>query len=70
MPRLLGINHLEAIRALEKVGFWVARQSKHVIMYNGLVTLVIPRNNPIDAITMGGIIKQAGLTLEEFRNLL
>ena len=27
----------------------------------------IPRHNPINAITMGGIVRDAGLTLEEFR---
>jgi hypothetical protein len=31
---------------------------------------VIPRANPIDAFTMGGIIKDAGLTIEEFKKLL
>ena len=35
----------------------------HVIMTNGEVDLVIPRNNPIHAFTMGGIIVQAGLTV-------
>ena len=42
----------------------------HVIMTNGEVDLVIPRNNPIDAYTMGGIIVQAGLAGSEFRDLL
>jgi hypothetical protein len=31
---------------------------------------VIPRHNPINAITMGGIAKTAGLTPEQFRELL
>jgi hypothetical protein len=31
---------------------------------------VIPRHNPINAITMGGIAKSAGLTPEQFRELL
>lgn len=70
MPNLPGVNHLEAVRAFAKAGFWVARQGKHIIMYNGIVTLIIPRNNPIDGFTMGGIVKTAGLTLEEFRDLL
>jgi hypothetical protein len=39
-------------------------------MSNGERMLTIPRANPIDAYTMGGIIRDAGLTIEEFRRLL
>lgn len=39
-------------------------------MTNGQTRLVIPRNNPIDALTMGGIAKDAGLTPQQFRDLL
>jgi len=39
-------------------------------MTNGDRIIIIPRANPIDAFTMGGIIKDAGLTTEEFKNLL
>lgn len=35
MPKIPGINHLIAIKALEKAGFWIARQGKHVVMTNG-----------------------------------
>jgi len=34
------------------------------------VNHTIPRENPVDAYTMAGIIKDAGLTVEEFKNLL
>ena len=39
-------------------------------MTNGDRVIIIPRANPIDAFTMGGIIKDAGLAIEEFRKLL
>ena len=39
-------------------------------MTNGERLITIPRANPIDAFTMGGIVKDAGLTIEEFKNLL
>ena len=32
--------------------------------------LTIPRHNPINAFTMGGIVRDAGLTLEDFRTFL
>lgn len=70
MPRIPGVNHLEAVRALEKAGFRIIRQGKHIIMSNGVRQVVIPRHNPIKAFTMGGIVQDAGLTVEEFRKLL
>ena len=39
-------------------------------MTNGFRILTIPRNNPVNAFTMAGIVRDAGLTLEEFRKLL
>ena len=35
MPKLPGVNHLDAVRALQKVGFWVLRQGQHIIMTDG-----------------------------------
>ncbi len=70
MPKLSGINHQRAVKALEKSGFWVARQGKHITMTNGERIITIPRANPVDAFTMAGIVKDAGLTIEEFKKLL
>lgn len=64
------LPHKRVIRALERAGFKVVRQSKHVAMWNGSVMLTIPRNNPVDPWTLKGIIRDAGLTLEEFDDLL
>ena len=70
MPRLPGINHLHAVRALEKAGFEIVRQGKHIIMSDGIRTVQIPRHNPVNSFTMGYIAKSAGLTPDEFRKLL
>lgn len=70
MPRLPGVNHLDAIRALEKAGFWIERQGKHVVMTDGTRILTIPRHNPVNAITMGNIVRDAGLSIDAFRKLL
>ncbi len=70
MPKLPGINHLDAVRALEKAGYRVLRQGKHIIMTDGSRKVVIPRHNPVNAITRGGIVRDAGLGAEEFRRLL
>jgi len=39
-------------------------------MSDGTRFHTIPRKNPINAYTMGGIVKDAGLTVEEFKKLL
>lgn len=70
MPKIPGVRQQDAVRVFEKLGFRIARQSGHIIMTNGKVRLVIPRHNPIDALTMGGIAKTADLTPQQFRDLL
>jgi predicted RNA binding protein YcfA (HicA-like mRNA interferase family) len=70
LPKLPGVNHLNAVRALEKAGFSVARQGKHIVMTDGTRVVTVPRHNPVNAITMGNIVRDAGLTVEAFRQLL
>jgi predicted RNA binding protein YcfA (HicA-like mRNA interferase family) len=70
VPKIPGVPHLQAVRALEKAGFKVAREGKHIVMSDGRRIVTIPRHNPVNAYTMGGIARDAGLTLDEFRKLL
>jgi predicted RNA binding protein YcfA (HicA-like mRNA interferase family) len=70
MSTLPGVNHLDAVRALNKAGFRVLRQGKHVVMTDGERKVTVPRHNPVNAITMAGIVRDAGMTLDEFRHLL
>jgi predicted RNA binding protein YcfA (HicA-like mRNA interferase family) len=70
MPKLVGIQHQRAVKVFEKVGFRVIREGKHISMVKDDRIIIIPRNNPINAFTMAGIIKDAGLTIEEFKKLL
>jgi len=58
------------VRALQKAGFRVARQGKHIVMTDGVRIITIPRHDPVNAFTMGGIVRDAGLTEDEFRALL
>lgn len=58
------------MRALEKAGFHVAREGKHVVLTDGVRIVTIPRHDPVNALTMGGIVRDAGLTVERFRRLL
>jgi len=70
MPKLPGISHKSAVKAFEKAGFRVVRQGKHISMTNGERIIIIPRANPVNAYTMSGIIKDAGLAIEDFKKLL
>ena len=70
MPRISGISQRDTVRVFQKLGYRIARQSGHIVMSNGKTRLVIPRHNPINALTMGSIAKDAGLTPEQFRALL
>jgi len=65
-----GANHQRAVKAFQKAGFWIAREGKHITMTNGERIITIPRANPVDASTMGGIVKDSGLTIGEFKKLL
>ena len=64
MPKIPGIPHLKAVRALEKAGFKIAREGKRIIMTDGRRILSIPRHNPVNAYTMGGVAQDAGLTVD------
>ena len=65
-----GIRYRSAVNALEETGFWVLREAVHVVMTNGRRILTIPRHDPVHAIAMEGIVRDAGLTVEQFRQLL
>ena len=70
MPKLPGIGQKDAVRVLEKRGFRLVRQGKHITLSNGAVLVQVLRHSVINAYTMGYIAKVAGLTPEQFRELL
>jgi len=70
VPPIPGISHRKAVAALQKAGYVIRREAKHTIMQRGTVIVPIPRHTPIDAVTMGAIVKRAGLTVDEFKALL
>jgi predicted RNA binding protein YcfA (HicA-like mRNA interferase family) len=71
MGRLGGLaNRKKVIRALERAGFHREQCTKHVVMYHedGRHT-TIPNANEIRTGTLRAMIKQAGLTVDEFERL-
>jgi hypothetical protein len=67
---IAGVSHLRAVRAPERAGFRVVRESRHIVMTDGRRIVTIPRHNPVNANTMAVIVRGAGLTPEDFRRLL
>lgn len=67
MPSLPRISGREAIRALERLGFVVVRQrGSHVILRRGSAGCVVPDHRELKVGTLGGVLRQAGVTAEEF----
>lgn len=58
------------MRALEKAGFFVVSQGRHIGMSNGASKLTVTRSKRMNPYTLKGIIKDAGLTDAEFKKLL
>lgn len=66
------VSAKRAVTAFLKAGFWIAKTfgKKHIGMTNGTRKIIIPRATRINPYTLKGIIRDAGLTDEEFKKLL
>jgi predicted RNA binding protein YcfA (HicA-like mRNA interferase family) len=73
MSRLPVISGRECVKALRKVGFVLARQrGSHMVLYRDEppAQVTVPDHRELDRGTLRSIIRQAGLTVEEFTALL
>jgi predicted RNA binding protein YcfA (HicA-like mRNA interferase family) len=71
MPKLPHVSGVKTIRALEYLGFIVLRQKgSHIIMRRGSVGCIVPNHHEIKIGTLGGVLKQAGVSVEEFLEAL
>lgn len=69
LPR--DISGSEAVRALARLGFSVARQSgSHVRMVRGPRRVTIPMHRNLIAATLQSILRQAAVSLEDFLGVL
>jgi len=67
MPKLPHVSGREAVRAFERLGFAQLRQKgSHLIMRRGAVGCVVPMHREIKIGTLTGILRQAGVSAEEF----
>lgn len=67
MPKLPVVSGREAIRALERLGFVVVRQrGSHLVMRRESSGCVVPNHSELKTGTLAGILKQAGISADEF----
>ena len=60
MPKFPGLSGKEIVRALEKLGFRVARQSgSHILMKKGEKGCVVPNHKEVKVGTVNGVLRQA-----------
>ena len=61
----------EAVRALRRLGFQVVRQEgSHIRMSKGAVRLTVPNHRAILPKTLQSVLRQAGVSVEEFLGAL
>ena len=65
-----GVSSERAVRALKKAGFTVIRTGKHVLLSDGTRLVTVPRHKRLNPYTLRNVIRDAGLTDQEFQNLL
>lgn len=73
MSKLPRISGRECVKALEKVGFYLRRQQgSHLILRRNepLTQVVVPNHSELDKGTLRSIIRGAGLSVDEFLQLL
>lgn len=67
MPKLPIVSSVEAIKALKRLGFDVTRQrGSHIVLRKGSSGCVVPNHRELKTGTLSGILRQAGVSTEEF----
>ena len=75
MTEITGLSYRKVINALQRAGFVVVRQKgSHIRLQKRtkeeVIKLTVPAHATIKKATINRIIKDAGLSVEEFKDLL
>ncbi|MGE3677683.1 MAG: type II toxin-antitoxin system HicA family toxin [Burkholderiales bacterium] len=71
MPKLPRVSGADTVRALQRLGFAVARQrGSHVVLRRESNGCVVPNHRELKIGTLAGVLKQAGVSAEDFINAL
>ncbi|MCX8512423.1 MAG: type II toxin-antitoxin system HicA family toxin [Chthoniobacteraceae bacterium] len=67
MPKLPHVSGVEAVRALQRLGFEMIRQKgSHIVMRRGSSGCIVPNHREVKIGTLAGVLRQAGISAEEF----
>ncbi len=67
MPKLPRISGAETVRRLERLGFAVVRQrGSHIVMRRSASGCVVPNHRALKVGTLAGVLRQAGISSDEF----
>ena len=67
MPDYPVLSGAEVVAALERLGFIQVRQrGSHVVLRRADAGCVVPLHRELKRGTLGGIVRQAGVTADEF----
>ena len=71
MVRRPRVSGAQAVRALEELGFAVARQrGSHIVLRRGSTGCIVPNHRELKTGTLIGVLKQAGVSPDDFVDAL
>lgn len=73
MSKLPVVSGQDCVKALEKMGFYFKRQEgSHIVLRRDdpFSQVVVPNHRELDRGTLRAIIRQAGISVDEFTKLL
>ena len=71
MPKLPNVSGAQAIRIFERMGFVVMRQNgSHIVLRKGSTGCVVSNHKEIKIGTLAGILRQAGVSIDEFLRMM
>jgi predicted RNA binding protein YcfA (HicA-like mRNA interferase family) len=73
MSKLPRVSGAEVVAALKKIGFYVRRQrGSHIILRRDdpFSQVVVPNHRELDSGTLRAILRQIGITVDDFTALL
>ena len=71
MPSLPVVSGSETVRALQRLGFVVVRQrGSHMVLRKGSQGCVVPNHHHIKTGTLAGLLKQGGISVDDFIDAL
>jgi predicted RNA binding protein YcfA (HicA-like mRNA interferase family) len=73
MSKLPVVSGQDCVKALEKIGFYFKRQEgSHIVLRRDdpFSQVIVPNHRELDRGTLRAIIRQAGMSVDEFSKLL